>query len=285
LTFKEKLLSNKFLVTAEMLPPKGVNISYLIKNLKYLNNVDAINITDNQRASMRASSVAISKVIIEHGMTPILQLVTRDKNRIALQSDLLGANILGIENILLLSGDHTSTSDYHGAKAVYDLDTIQFIKTARLLETGVDLVGKQLSGNPKFCIGAVSNPSASPQELQILMFKKKVLAGVDFFQTQAIFDIETYKTFFMKIKYLKRKVLPGLILIKSVKFMNFIQSLPGIKIPQHIQNRMYNSSDSLKEGIRICSSIIKELRSFADGVHIMAIGTERYIPDIIKDSF
>jgi 5,10-methylenetetrahydrofolate reductase len=285
LTFREKLKSNKFLITAELMPPKGVDILPLTKKLKYLTNVDAINITDNQRASMRASSVAISKIIIDHGLTPILQLVTRDKNRIALQSDLLGANILGIENVLLLSGDHTNTSEYYNAKAIYDLDTIQFIKTARLLETGIDLVGKKLYGSPKFCIGAVTNPAAIPQELQILMFKKKVIAGVEYFQTQAIFDVNTYKTFFMKIKSLNRKVLPGLIVIKSVKFMKFIQTLPGINIPQYIQDKIYFSQDPLAEGKRICSSMIKELRSFADGVHIMAIGTEEHIPDIINDSF
>jgi 5,10-methylenetetrahydrofolate reductase len=284
LIFREKLQSNKFLITAELIPPKGINISSLINKLQYLTNIDAVNVTDNQRASMRASSLAISKIIIEHGMTPIMQLVTRDKNRIALQSDLLGANILGINNLLLLSGDHTNTSEYYGAKAVYDLDTIQFIKTARLLETGIELSGKKLFGNPKFCIGAVINPVANPQELQVIMFKKKVLAGVEFFQTQAIFDIQTYKTFFMKIKHLKKKVLAGLILIKSVQFMEFIQSLPGINIPQYIQDIMYSSKDPLKDGKNICSSMIKELRSFADGVHIMAIGTEEHIPDIIRNS-
>ncbi|MDR3281781.1 MAG: methylenetetrahydrofolate reductase [Endomicrobium sp.] len=284
MTFKEKLKSNKFLITAELFPPKGVNISSLLHRATYLKNVDAVNVTDNQRASMRAGSLAISRILFEHKLEPILQLVARDKNRIALQSELLSANILGIENVLLLSGDHPNVAEYAEAKPVYDLDTIQLIKTARLLETGVDLAGKKLQGSPRFCVGAVINPSAHPIDLQILMFRKKVKAGVEFFQTQAIFDIHGYKDFFNKVKHLKVKVLPGLILIKSPKFMQFIQSLPGINISQKIQNRINSATNPLDEGIKICSETIKKLRSFADGVHIMAIGVEEYIPEIIKNS-
>ncbi|MDR0890895.1 MAG: methylenetetrahydrofolate reductase [Endomicrobium sp.] len=285
MTFKEKLQSKKFIITAELLPPKGIDISILLKKINHLEYIDAVNVTDNQRASMRASSIAISKILIDNGVDPILQIVTRDKNRIALQSDLLGASILGIENLLLLSGDHTSISEYYSAKAVYDLDTIQLIKTARLLETGIDLVGNNLSGAPKFCVGAVINPSSTPQGLQVLMYKKKVLAGAEFFQTQAIFDIELYKKFFKQVQHLKVKILPGLILIKSIRFMNFLKSLPGVKIPQCIQDRIENAKDPLEEGKQICSQLIKELRNYADGVHIMAIGIEEHIPDIIKHSF
>jgi 5,10-methylenetetrahydrofolate reductase len=284
LTFKEKLKSNKFLITAELFPPKGVNISPLLYKASYLTNVDAVNVTDNQRASMRAGSLAISKILLEQKIEPILQLVARDKNKIALQSELLSANILGIENVLLLSGDHPNIGEYAEAKAVYDLDTVQLIKAARLLETGVDLAGKKLQGNPRFCVGAVVNPSTHPIDLQILMFLKKVKAGVEFFQTQAVFDICAYKDFFNKVRHMKVKVLPGLILIKSPKFMQFIQSLPGVNIPQKIQSRINSAINPLSEGIKICSETIKELRSFADGVHIMAIGVEEYIPEIIKNS-
>ncbi|MDR3256084.1 MAG: methylenetetrahydrofolate reductase [Endomicrobium sp.] len=284
LKFKEKLKSNKFLMTAELFPPKGVDISSFLRRADCLLDVDAVNVTDNQRASMRAGSLVMSKILLEHRIEPILQIAARDKNRIALQSELLSANILDIENVLLLSGDHPNTGEYAGIKTVYDLDTMQLIKTARLLETGVDLAGKKLQGSPKFCIGAVANPSAQPNDLQALMFEKKVRAGAEFFQTQAIFDVCAYKDFFDKIKHLKVKVLPGIILIKSPKFMQFMQSLPGMNIPQKIQDRINSASDSLAEGIKICSEIVKELRSFADGVHIMAIGIEEYIPEIIKMS-
>jgi 5,10-methylenetetrahydrofolate reductase len=284
LKFKEKLKSNKFLITAELFPPKGVDISSFLRRADCLSGIDAVNVTDNQRASMRVGSLAMSKILLEREVEPILQITTRDKNRIALQSELLSASVLGIENVLLLSGDHPDTGEYAGTKAVYDLDTIQLIKTARLLETGVDLAGKVLRGSPKFCVGGVVNPSAQPSDLQALMFEKKVKAGAEFFQTQAIFDVNAYKDFFNKIKNLKIKVLPGIILIKSPKFAQFLQSLSGINIPQEIKDRICSVSDPLAEGIKICSETINVLRSFADGVHIMAIGTEEYIPEIIKNS-
>ncbi|MDR0800808.1 MAG: methylenetetrahydrofolate reductase [Endomicrobium sp.] len=282
--FKEKLKSDKFLITSELYPPKGVDISSFLRRAACLSELDAVNVTDNQRASMRAGSLAMSRILIDHAIEPILQLTVRDRNRLALQSELLSANILGIENVLILGGDHPSLGEYCGAKAVYDLDTLQLIKTARLLETGIDLVGEKLRGSPKFCVGAVVNPSAQPTDLQALMLEKKVKAGTEFFQTQAIFDVEIYKNFFDKIKHLKVKILPGIILIKSPKFMQFLQSLSGINIPMEIQGRINSASNPLAESIKICSEMIKKLRSFADGVHIMAIGTEGHIPEIIKNS-
>jgi 5,10-methylenetetrahydrofolate reductase len=284
LKFKEKIKSNKFLITTELFPPKGVDISSFLHRADCLYGLDAINVTDNQRASMRVGSLAMSKILLDRELEPILQIAARDKNRIALQSEMLSANVLGIENILLLSGDHPCAGEYPSAKTVYDLDTIQLIKTAKLLETGVDLAGKKLYGSPKFCVGAVVNPSAQPSGLQTLMFEKKVKVGVEFFQTQAIFDVGEYKKFFYKVKHLGVKILPGIILIKSPRFMQFMQALPGINIPQKIQNRINFASDSLAEGIKICSETVRELRSFADGVHIMAIGIEQYISRIIKSS-
>jgi len=284
LKFKEKLKSDKFLITAELFPPKGTDISPFLQRASALKNLDAVNVTDNQRASMRVGSLAMSRLLLEMGIEPIMQLAARDKNRIALQSELLSANVLGIENVLVISGDHPNAGEYAGTKTVYDLDTVQLIKTARLLETGVDLAGKKLLGVPKFCVGAVVNPSAQPNDLQALMFAKKVAAGAEFFQTQTIFDAYEFKAFFDKIKELKVKVLPGVTLIKSVKFMQFLQKLPGVNIPQKIQDRINSASDPLAEGIKICSETIKELRSFADGVHIMAIGMEEYIPEIIRQS-
>jgi 5,10-methylenetetrahydrofolate reductase len=285
LKFKEKLKLKKFLITSELFPPRGINVTSFMRRASYLSaGIDAVNVTDNQKASMRVSSLAMSKILIDCGIESILQITTRDKNRIALQSEMLGANVLGIENILLLSGDHPCIGEYSTAKAVYDLDTIQLIKTARVLETGVDLAGKKLYGFPKFCIGAVVNPSSQPNDLQILMLEKKIKAGAEFFQTQAIFDVQKYKIFYEKVKHLKAKILPGIILIRSQEFLRFIQTLPGVNVPEKIQKRINYSVNPLSEGINICSEIIKELRTFADGVHIMAIGIEEYIPKIIKNS-
>jgi len=284
LKFKDKLKSDKFLITAELFPPKGTDISVFLKRAACLTGLDAVNVTDNQRASMRVGSLAMCKLLLEMNIEPVLQLASRDKNRIALQSELLSAAVLGIENVLIISGDHPNAGEYAGTKTVYDLDTIQLIKTARLLETGVDLAGKKLSGSPKFCVGAVVNPSAEPHELQALMFEKKVNAGAEFFQTQTIFNTAQYKLFLEKINHSGVKVLPGVTLIKSPKFMQFLQKLPGVNIPQEVQDRINGACDPLAEGMRICSETIRELRSFSDGVHIMAIGMEEYIPEIIKNS-
>jgi 5,10-methylenetetrahydrofolate reductase len=282
LKFKEKIKTDKFLITAELFPPKGIDISSFLLRAQSLKNLDAVNVTDNQRASMRAGSLAMCKILFDMGIEPILQMTVRDRNRIALQSELLSANILGIENVLMISGDHPNAGDYPIMKPVYDLDVIQLIKTARLLETGKDLSGRPLQGAPKFCIGAAVNPSATPIDLQRLMFEKKILAGVEFFQTQTIFDAVQYKTFFEKIKKPNIKVLAGITLIKSPKFMSFLQKLPGVYIPPEIQNRINGASDPLAEGIKISSELIKRLKEFADGVHIMAIGMENYIPQILN---
>lgn len=181
--FCEKLQNKKFIVTAELYPPKGTNIEKLLKKAELIGPlVDAINVTDNQRASMRLGSLAISRILKEKGYDPILQMTCRDRNRIALQSDLLSANVLDIENILMLSGDHPQIGENADAKPVYDLDTVQLLTTAKTLESGVDLAGKKLNGVPKFCLGAVVNPVADPVELQILMMEKKIKAGARFFQ-------------------------------------------------------------------------------------------------------
>ncbi|MDR3049105.1 MAG: methylenetetrahydrofolate reductase [Elusimicrobiota bacterium] len=280
--FKEKLKSNKFLITAELFPPKGVDISSFLTRAESLRELDAVNVTDNQRASMRTGSLAMCKILLEKGFEPILQITARDRNRIALQSELLSASVLGIENVLIISGDHPSAGEYPSAKPVYDLDVLQLLKTARILETGLDLAGKKLKGSPQFCIGAAVNPSAAPNDLQVLMFKKKVLAGTEFFQTQTIFDAAQYKAFFDKIKTPNVKVLAGITLLKSQKFMQFLQKLPGVNIPIEIQTRINSAKDPLAEGIKICSELIKDLKKFSDGVHIMAIGMEEYIPQILS---
>ncbi len=283
MAFKDNLQKNKFIITAELFPPKGVNIDSFLKKADILAQVvDAINVTDNQRASMRVGSLAMCRLLRDRGIETIMQMTCRDRNRIALQSDLLSANVLGLNNILILSGDHPNVGEYAGTKTVYDLDTIQLIKTARLLETGVDFAGKKLNGSPKFCLGAVANPTAAPIELQILMLEKKVESGIEFVQTQTVFDVVQYREFFEKTKNLKVRILPGVSVIKSVAFMDFLKKLPGVNIPQTIQERIISAKDPFQEGLNICAETIKELKVFTSGVHIMAIGIEEYIPEILK---
>jgi 5,10-methylenetetrahydrofolate reductase len=284
-SFCEKLNSNKFIITAELFPPKGVETSGLLRRADTIGPlVDAINVTDNQRASMRLGSLAVCRLLQEKGYQTILQMTCRDRNRIALQSDLLSASVLGIQNILILSGDHPSAGEYLGIKGVYDLDPVQLLSAARLLETGVDLAGKKLNGAPRFCLGAVVNPTSSPLELQIMMMEKKVHAGAQFFQSQTIFDVEQFRRFHDQVKHLPVKILPGVTLIKSVKFLQFLERLPGVHIPEETVKRIEAAADPLEEGIRICAETIRQLKEFADGVHIMAIGMEEYIPRILTEA-
>ncbi|MHB9154105.1 MAG: methylenetetrahydrofolate reductase [Endomicrobiales bacterium] len=281
----EKIRNNDFIVTAELFPPKGTDIANLLARAELIGPlVDGINVTDNQRASMRLGSLAVSRLLREKGHEPILQMTCRDRNRIALQSDLLSASVLGIENILILSGDHPSIGEYKEVKAVYDLDPVQLLSAARMLESGADLAGKKLNGVPKFCLGAVVNPTAKPEEMQLLMLEKKMRAGAQFFQTQTIFDVARYRGFFEKVKHLPVKILPGVTLIKSLRFLKFLEALPGVHIPPDVARRVESSADPLNEGIKICAETVKELKTFAHGVHIMAIGMEEAIPRILEEA-
>jgi 5,10-methylenetetrahydrofolate reductase len=279
----EKITQNKFVITAELFPPKGTDITNLMARADIIGPlVDGINVTDNQRASMRLGSIAVCRLLKEKGYEPILQMTCRDRNRIALQSDLLSAYVLGIENILILSGDHPAVGEYKDIKGVYDLDPVQLLTAARTLEAGTDLAGKKLSGSPRFCLGAVVNPTSNPLELQIMMMRKKINAGARFFQTQTIFDAKEFRSFHDKVKDANVKVFPGVTLIKSVQFMDFLSRLPGVHIPDEVIKRIKGAQDPLQEGIKICAETIKELKMFADGVHIMAIGSEQVIPEILN---
>jgi methylenetetrahydrofolate reductase (NADPH) len=282
--FNEKLSSpaGKFVITAELFPPRGTDIKKLLAKADMIGPVvDGINVTDNQRAAMRLSSLSVCRLIKEKGFEPIMQMTCRDRNRIALQSDLLGAYVLGIENVLILSGDHPASGEYKDAKTVYDLDPVQLLSAARKLEKGEDLMGNKLNGSPKFCLGAVLNPTIKPDELQILMMEKKFNAGAQFFQTQPIFNVEEFRVFYDKVKHVPAKVLAGVTLLKSLDFVNFLCKIPGVSIPDETVKRIANSSDQLREGINICAETIRELKKFAGGIHIMAIGMEDQIPAIL----
>ena len=279
----DRLRCGEFVITAELYPPKGTDITALMKKADLIGPlVHGINITDNQRASMRLGTMAVCRLLKEKGYEPILQMTCRDRNRIALQSDLLSAYVLGIENVLILSGDHPKVGENKDAKPVYDLDPVQLLGAAVKLQSGVDMAGLKLNGSPSFCLGAVVNPTATPLEMQIEMMAKKTAAGATFYQTQAIFDVPQFKSFLSKVSHIPAKVLPGVILLKSPKFVKFLSTLPGVNIPPEIVSRIEGAADPLQEGIAICAEAITELKKIADGVHIMAIGMEEYIPEILR---
>lgn len=280
--FSDKLKSKRFIITCELFPPKGTDLSNLLEKAECLKGiVDGVNVTDSQRAIMRISPLAVCHILKEKGLEPILQLTCRDRNRIALQSDLLGASVLGIENILILSGDHPVIGDHPEAKPVYDLDPVQLLKTAHALEKGGDLAGRRLKGTPEFCLGAVANPSFEPLELQILMMEKKIRAGAEFFQTQPIFDLKTFKHFKEKISKIKARVIIGLFLLKSLKMAQLMEEI-GLKIPKEYLKMLEKAKDPLQEGMDIMVDLIKGLKSEYDGIHLMALGKEEYIPEILE---
>jgi methylenetetrahydrofolate reductase (NADPH) len=285
---KEAFTSGKFVVSGEVGPPKGTNIEEMLHHIDLLKDrVDALNVTDNQSSVMRISSLAVCKLIREHGGEPILQITCRDRNRLALQSELLSASILGVNNVLCLTGDYITIGDHIEAKPVFDLDSVQLIQALRQMEKGKDLGGNDLQGAPQFFAGAVVTPEADPIEPQLLKFEKKVKAGAEFFQTQAIYDIGNFKKFMQYARQFKVKIMAGIVLLTSAgmgRYMN--QNVPGIFVPQELIDEMAGAGKgkALDKGIEIAGRMIRQLKdeNICDGVHIMAIGKEAVIPDILS---
>ena len=287
MTFKEKIQAGKFLLTSEVGPPKGIETKVLLEDAELVRNrVDAINVTDLQSSVMRLGSLAVSSLLKQKGLEPIYQLTCRDRNRLALQSDLLSAAALGIENVLILTGDHTTLGDHPDAKPVFDLDSVQLLRVARTLEAGTDMKGNKLDGAaPKFCLGAVVNPGADPLEPQIIKMEKKIEAGAEFFQTQAVYDIKLFENFLSKIKHLKTTILAGIVLLKSAgmaKFMN--ANVAGISVPDNLIKEMQETKDKSATSIEIAARLIKELKPFVQGIHIMPIGWDKKVPLVLEAS-
>jgi 5,10-methylenetetrahydrofolate reductase len=278
----------EFVVSAEVGPPKGFHIEHMLEEAKtYLSGVTAVNVTDNQSSVMRLGSLATCKALQDEGLTPIYQLTCRDRNRIALQSDLLSAAMFGIENLLLLTGDHTKLGDHPQAKPVFDLDSVSLIHTVKKLEEGVDLGGNPLVGEPpKFAKGAVVSPCSDSVDAQLAKMERKVAAGADYFQTQAVFEPEKFIKFMEKAKDFGKPVQLGIIIPKSAgmaKFMN--ENVAGIHVPQEMIDELKKDKEKTKAGItgiEIAARIIKECKPYCQGVHIMALGWESKVPDLLK---
>jgi methylenetetrahydrofolate reductase (NADPH) len=285
--FREALNSGKFVVSAEIGPPKGTNLEELIHNIDLLKDkVDALNVTDNQSSAMRYPSLGGCLLIKERGGEPILQMTCRDRNRLALQSDLLFAYSRGIKNVLCLTGDSIPVGDHKQAKGVFDLDSVQLLKTVRTMQTGKDLGGNELNGGVDFCAGAVVTPEAHPIEPQLHKFKKKVEAGAEFFQTQAVYDIVNFKNFMQRARQYKVKIMAGLVLLTGSKMAQYMNAnVPGIFVPQPLIDELAGAEKgkSLQKGIEIAGRMIKTMKeeNICDGVHIMAIGREKLVVDIL----
>jgi len=287
LSFKDALNSGKFVITSEIAPPKGTNIENMLHHIELLKDkVDALNVTDHQSSVMRFPSIGGCLAIKERGGEPILQMTCRDRNRLALQAELLLAYTRGVRNVLCLTGDAVLAGDHREAKGVFDLDSLQLLKTIRLMESGQDMGGNNLDGAVEFCAGAIVTPEARPIEPQLIKFEKKVEAGAEFFQTQAIYDLDNFSKFMQYAGQFPVKILAGIVLLSSARMAKYMtENVPGIFVPQNLIDELAAApkGEALAKGIEIAGRMIVALRrdSICDGVHIMAIGRDEVVPDIL----
>ena len=280
------LESGKFVITAEIGPLKGTDITEIEEVAELLRGkVDAANVTDQQSAVMRLGSLAVCHLLKEKGLDPVFQMTCRDRNRLALQSDLLSACILGIESVLAITGDLPALGDHPQAKPVYDLDSVQLLWVIKQLNEGHDMMGNELTGKTNFFPGAVVTPGADTEaafELQLIKMEKKIEAGARFFQTQAVYDVDAFAKFMKRAERFKVPVLAGIIPLKSAgmaRFMN--KNVSGVFVPEELINRMAETEDKTKTGIEIAANLIKQLKGMCQGVHIMAIGWEKKVPAVV----
>ena len=291
------LAAGHFAVTAEVGPPRGPEAEIVEKKAGILRGVaDAYNVTDNQTAVVRMSSIAASKVLLQEGLEPVMQIVCRDRNRIAIQSDLLGAWALGMRNVLCLSGDHQSAGaggklkGHPGAKNVYDIDSIQLISVVKgLRDEAVQDGGDSISSPAPFFIGAAWTPFGPPEKFRTIRLAKKINAGADFIQTQAVYDMKRFAQAIRRAEDMglaeRAAILPGIIIPRSAGMLRYMNNnVPGIEVPDELIARMKDAADPHEEGIKITLELIDAARNLSGikGVHLQAIEAEGLLPDVIK---
>lgn len=280
---KASLQAGHFTLTAELNPPKGINLQPLFDTVALLqDNVSAFNITDSHTARMTISPVAVARLLLDQGVESILQMTCRDRNRIALQSDLLGAAALGITNVLCMSGDNPAAGDHPDAKAVFDLDAITLLQAIQSMQTGNDLGGNRLRGTPTFMVGAVVNPVASNLDLELRRMAEKIEAGAQFFQTQAVYDPATFEKFMQIAAKFKVPILPSVIMLKSGNMArNFNAKVPGVFVPEPIIQALDEAPVPADKSIDIMAQLITQLRPMCQGVHLIAAGWESRLPRVL----
>jgi 5,10-methylenetetrahydrofolate reductase len=277
----------KCVITCEVGPPKGIEVEKAVDEMHFLRGkVDAFNVTDLQSSVLRAGSMATCLFLKEKGFEPVMQMTCRDRNRLALQSDVLSAAALGINNLLCLTGDHTTLGDHPGAMPVFDLDSVQLLAGIRQLMAGRDMAGNELEGpSPDFCLGAAVSPGADPLEPQLAKAEKKVAAGAEFFQTQAVYEIDKFAFFMDRMNPLKVPVMAGIVFIKSpgmAKFMN--ENVAGINVPDDIINELASADkeERVQKSIEISARLIKQLKHLCQGIHLMPLGWEKHVPAVLE---
>jgi len=285
------LNSGKFAITAELGPPKSANKEFVIKRAQILKNyVDAANLTDNQTAIVRMSSTAAARIILDQDVEPVIQITCRDRNRIAIQSDVLGAAALGVKNILCITGDHQCFGNHPDSKNVFDIDSIQLVSVLKMMRDEQKVLGGDvIKTSPQIFIGAAANPFADPLEFRVIRLEKKIKAGADFIQTQCIFDMNRFSEWMKMVedKGLDKKthILAGVTPIKSYNMAKHMaKNVSGVSVPPKILKRMKSAKDPKEEGVNICIEIMEELKKIKGihGIHIMAVQWEDIIPEIVK---
>jgi methylenetetrahydrofolate reductase (NADPH) len=291
----EKVLTaGHFAVTAELGPPQNANPESIKKKAQYcLGNVDGANITDNQTAIVRMSSIAAAAIAISCGVEPIVQMVCRDRNRIAMQSDILGAAALGAKNLLCLSGDHQTFGNHPQAAGVYDVDSVQLIAMVKKMRDDKQFLSDDpiKEYEPRLFIGAVENPFADPFEFRVMRLAKKIEAGADFIQTQCVFDLDKFTRWMELVvkEGLHKKVyiLAGLTPVRSHRALTYMKNnVAGMSIPDELITRMESAQDPKEEGIKICLEMIEKVKTIegVSGIHLMPIGWESITPIILERS-
>ena len=276
--------SGEFVLTCELNPPKGTDLAALFDKADRLKGlIDAFNLTDSHAARMAMAPLAVAHLLLDRGVEPILQTTTRDRNRIALQGDLLGASALGVENVVFMGGDPPSNGDHPDAKPVFDVYSSLMLKAASDLEKGKDMAGNPISGAPHFCIGAVANPGARDLDEEIMRMGEKIDAGARFFQTQAVYDAHTFERFARAAEQYPVPILAGIIPMKSVQQANYMNAhVPGIHVPDTVIAELDRAEDKISTGIDIAARTIKHLDGMCRGLHVMAIGLEAHIPALLQ---
>ena len=281
---KDVLDEGQFAVTIEYNPPKGTNINGVLDNAKQLlGRVHGVNVTDNTAAVVRAGSLPVCRLLYELGHDPVMQLTCRDRNRIGMQSDLMGAHMLGIRNVLCLTGDYPTVGDHKEAKPVYDMDSVQVMQVVQGLNNGRDMVGNKLDGSTAFTIGAAVTPEADLVGPVLAKFEVKVKAGAQFFQTQAIYNPDQFVSFMKAVRPFKVKVLAGILLLRNAKMAEFMNAnIPGMSVPKDMIEELRAAGDKSEDvGVEIAVRTIKAVRPHCDGVHIMAIKGIHRLGEII----
>jgi 5,10-methylenetetrahydrofolate reductase len=282
--FAEALRSDKFVVTTEMVPPKGTNLAPLLEKAGALKGlVDGFNLTDSASSRMTMAPLAAAHPLLDRELEPILQFTCRDRNRIALQGDLLSAHALGVSNVLCMSGDDPAAGDHPEAKAVFDLNAITLIQAISSLNSGADMSGHRLRGAPSLFAGAVANPGASDLDQELRRMEEKVKAGAGFFQTQAVYDPRAFEKFMEEARRFGAPVLAGHIMLRSAGMARRLNAtLPGFHVPEEIIRELEWAEDRAAKSVEIAARVIEQIRPLCQGVHIMAVGWESRVPEVLR---